>query len=129
MAFDASYRKKTTTSLIILWIGSFIFFAFMVYMWQRSDNDVNVVNNQFTRHKNIFVDQLLLSTNDFQLGDKVGLININLNANPDKNFTEEQPVANNAPDRKLVYSKILQQKIEKISTDKTDGFTIKPLPQ
>lgn len=129
MSHNISYNKKTTTSLVILWIGAILFCTYMVYIWLQADKDLTGSDNNFVGYKNIFVDQLLLSAKDLQLGDNVNLININLNTDPDTKQSAPKAVITTPPERRLVYSKILQQKIEKISTEKTDGFTIKPLPQ
>lgn len=126
-----SYKKATNLSLIILWIGAILFSASMLYSWYKLDNDESPINGNFTVSNNIFVDQLLLSHKDFQLDGKVNLININLNMEPTPLDNDTAASITRTPNRKLMYSKILEQKIQKISLPKnhSDGFVIKPLPQ
>ncbi|MFT4093175.1 MAG: hypothetical protein QM640_06010 [Niabella sp.] len=126
------YHKITTVALTILWIGSLAFCGGMIYNWYVSDNWGSQANKNRLSPKDIFVDQLLLTSEDLQLGEEVNLININLNkATADTGSHDQQGSATaiTLPERKLVYSKILQDKIKKISTKNEDGFTIKPLPQ
>ena len=127
MKKNIPYQKATNTSLIILWIGAVLFCISMLYTWTRSDRKELGLTGNVMSSDNIFVDQLLLSYKDYQLDGKVNLININLNTEP---ATSEQDAAVKIiPDRKLVYSKILEQKCKNIfQKTQSDGFTIKPLP-
>lgn len=86
-----------------------------------------------SKPENIFADQLLLSSQDLQIGESANLINITLNSDDDIKAHRADSSVSTTPERKLVYSRILKNKIKKISsepaTDNTNGFTIKPLPQ
>lgn len=127
MKEPTSYNKITTTALIVLWIGSIIFCVNMIYNWSASDKTADEGGSGFINPKNIFVDQLLLSSKDLELGKNVNLININLNKVA--GIPGEDSTISTFPERKLVYSKIFQQKIKTISTKNSDGFSIKPLPE
>lgn len=125
------YTTRTSSSLVLLWIGAIILLMVMLYNW-RTETDSSKSNTALLKAKGIFVDELLLSSQDLQLGESVGLINISLNRDAIVNKVEdkEEPETSTSPERKLVYSKMLKNKIKKISsTPSNNGFVIKPLPQ
>ncbi|MCH5689610.1 hypothetical protein LWM68_38515 [Niabella sp. W65] len=126
------YAKSAGSSLVLLWIGASILLVIMLYNW-RVETDSADSKNGLSKPRDIFVDELLLSSQDLQLGESVGLINISLNRGADEQAraNNDEHVANTSPERKLVYSKMLKNKIKKISSApaNNDGFTIKPLPQ
>lgn len=127
------YTKRASASLVLLWIGAVILLMVMLYNW-RTETDSSKSNTALLKAKGIFADELLLSSQDLQLGESVGLINISLNRGAIANATEDEDEAkletSTSPERKLVYSKMLKNKIKKISsTPANNGFIIKPLPQ
>lgn len=125
------YATRASSSLVLLWIGAIILLMVMLYNW-RTETDSSKSNTALLKAKGIFVDELLLSSQDLQLGESVGLINISLNRDATVNTVEdeEEPETSTSPERKLVYSKMLKNKIKKISsTPSNNGFIIKPLPQ
>lgn len=125
------YTKRASYSLILLWIGAMGLLITMLYNWQ-AEADNNDIKNALLKPKGIFVDDLLLSSQDLQLGESVGLINISLNRNEAVSSlnTDESPAGNTSPERKLVYSKMLKNKIKNISSGPvSSGVIIKPLPQ
>jgi len=107
----------------------------MLYAWHQQDRNSSKKYTNFVQNTDIHVYELLLTYKDFQLDENVNLININLNADPSaivpENINDSTTSASTTNTRKLIYSKILEQKIKKISSRETDspGFTIKPLPQ
>ncbi len=128
---SAFYVKRAKYSLVFLWIGAITLLIIMLYNW-RVAADSSESKTELLKAKGIFVDELLLSTQDLQLGESVGLINISLNKDADvvTGELEEASETSSSPERKLVYSKMLKNKIKKISsTPANNGFTIKPLPQ
>ena len=125
------YATRASSSLVLLWIGAIILLMVMLYNW-RTETDGSKSNTALLKAKGIFVDELLLSSQDLQLGESVGLINISLNRDAAVNTVEdeEEQETSTSPERKLVYSKMLKNKIKKISsTPSNNGFIIKPLPQ
>lgn len=125
------YAKGAGSSLFLLWIGAVILLVAMLYNW-RVETDSTDSQGGLSKPRDVFVDELLLSSQDLQLGESVGLINISLNRGADDQAVREEPhVVNTLPERKLVYSKMLKNKIKKISSTpaNNNGFTIKPLPQ
>ncbi len=125
------YATRASSSLVLLWIGAIILLMVMLYNW-RTETDGSKSNTALLKAKGIFVDELLLSSQDLQLGESVGLINISLNRDATVNTMEdeEEQETSTSPERKLVYSKMLKNKIKKISsTPSNNGFIIKPLPQ
>ncbi|MCH5715311.1 hypothetical protein [Niabella hibiscisoli] len=125
------YVKRAKSSLVFLWIGAIMLLVIMLYNWRVAANSTES-KTELLKAKGIFVDELLLSTQDLQLGESVGLINISLNrdAAVATGELEVAPETSTSPERKLAYSKMLKNKIKKIaSTPANDGFIIKPLPQ
>jgi hypothetical protein len=125
------YTKRASSSLVLLWIGATALLIVMLYNW-RTETDSSKSNTALLKAKGIFADELLLSSQDLQLGESVGLINISLNRDATVNTMEdeEEQETSTSPGRKLVYSKMLKNKIKKISsTPPNNGFVIKPLPQ
>ena len=109
---------------MILWVGAFLLLIIMSYNWMAPQNPRSAL-----RAKNIFIDQLLLSTRDLEMSENANLIKITLGKEgQSSNQFVQDSVVNTPPNRKLVYSKILNNQIKKISS-KSKGFTIKPLPQ
>src|SRR5690606_32605236 len=105
--------KRTGSSLVFLWIGTLALLLVMLYNW-RSD-----VKGAETVPENIFVDQLLLSSQDLQLGESANLINITLSRNSNNNLSGDSMI-NTSPQRRLVYSRILKSKINKIASAPVD---------
>lgn len=129
MEITPAYQKKASQCLIILWIGAIMFCLGMLYYWYKNDRSF-LANGGLKNTQVFFVDQLLLSSKELELGNTVNLININLKA--DENLSSQTESTNyGIPDKKFVYSKIYEQKIKKFTSVKseTDGFTIKPIPQ
>ncbi|HTG56628.1 MAG TPA: hypothetical protein VL943_10190 [Niabella sp.] len=125
------YTRRARASLVLLWIGAIILLMLMLYNW-RIETDSSKSNTALLKAKGIFADELLLSSQDLQLGENVGLINISLNRGATANVAEDEAKleTSTSPERKLVYSKMLKNKIKKISsTPSSNGFIIKPLPQ
>ncbi len=127
------YTKRARASLVLLWIGAIILLIAMLYNW-RAETDSSKSDTALLKSKGIFADELLLSSQDLQLGESVGLINISLNRGTTVNVIEDEAKleTSTSPERKLVYSKILKNKIKKISStpsNNNNGFIIKPLPQ
>lgn len=130
-----TYQQTSKISLIILWTGGILLCFAMLYAWHQQDRNSSKKYTNFVQNTDIHVYELLLTYKDFQLDENVNLININLNADPSaivpENINDSTTPASTTNTRKLIYSKILEQKIKKISSRETDspGFTIKPLPQ
>ncbi len=125
------FTKRASASLVLLWIGATILLIVMLYNW-RIETDTPKSNTALLKATGIFADELLLSSQDLQLGESVGLINISLNRGATVNASEEEVKleTSTSPERKLVYSKMLKNKIKRISsTPPNNGFVIKPLPQ
>ncbi|WP_114789779.1 hypothetical protein U0035_10645 [Niabella yanshanensis] len=125
------YTRRARASLVLLWIGAIILLMLMLYNW-RIETDSSKSSTALLKAKGIFADELLLSSQDLQLGENVGLINISLNRGAIANAAEDEAKleTSTSPERKLVYSKMLKNKIKKISsTPSGNGFIIKPLPQ
>ena len=128
----AIYTRVTNVSLCILWVGALTLLLIMLYNWRtkRSTRFESIVLP--SKAKGIFVDQLLLSSQDLQLSENANLINLSLKRDSTVKMFEPDSIIGTAPQRKLIYSKILKSKINEISSaprDDTDGFKIKPLPQ
>ena len=121
------YAKGASSSLTVLWIGAILLLLVMLYNWKAPVADSNGSGSLLLKPETIFADQLLLSSQDLQIGENVNLINITLN----REGEGKDSSVNTAPERKLVYSRILKTKRRKISSapDPTSGCTIKPLPQ
>ena len=128
MKSASPYQKVATSCLTILWIGALLFCSSILYYWHQYDVLKFKSNNIFASPKNFFVDQLLLSSNELELGETVNLINTNSKTDA-SNAKNHQPAAKAFPARKEIYSRILEQKIKNIGAQKTDGFTVKPLSQ
>lgn len=131
-----TYQQTSKISLIILWTGGILLCFAMLYAWHQQDRNSSKKYTNFVQNTDIHVYELLLTHKDFQLDENVNLININLNTDPsaivpENNITDSTTSTSTTNTRKLIYSKILEQKIKKISSRETDspGFTIKPLPQ
>lgn len=130
-----TYQQTSKISLIILWTGGILLCFAMLYAWHQQDRNSSKKYTNFVQNTDIHVYELLLTYKDFQLDENVNLININLNAAPSaivpENINDSTTSVSTTNTRKLIYSKILEQKIKKISSRETDspGFTIKPLPQ
>jgi len=104
----------------------------MLYNWKLPGMDSAESDSLLSKPENIFADQLLLSSQDLQIGESVNLINITLNSDGDIKAHRADSTVSTIPERKLVYSRILKNKIKKINSTPattTNGFTIKPLPQ
>ncbi|GAB3414481.1 hypothetical protein [Niabella aquatica] len=127
----ALYEKGASSSLIVLWVGTILLLLVMLYGWKAPDTDRSISGSLLSMPENIFADELLLSSHDFQIGENVNLINITLNRKGEGNLQTTDTAVNTTPERKLVYSRILKNKINKINATPTTthGFTIKPLPQ
>ncbi|HMR82023.1 MAG TPA: hypothetical protein PKE30_02790 [Niabella sp.] len=123
----ALYAKEASSSLIVLWIGAIFLLLVMLYNWNAPVTDSTGSVSLLSKPETIFADQLLLSSQDLQIGENVNLINITLK----REGEGKDSSVNTAPERKLVYSRILKNKIKKISSapDPASGFKIKPLPQ
>ncbi|GAB3006269.1 hypothetical protein GCM10027051_01840 [Niabella terrae] len=125
-----TYRKTTRISLLLLWTGALLALAFMLSTW-RSDAEQSGFLS-----KSILVDQLLLSSQDMDLGKSNALINIGLNrvmAAAAADTDTHSSVAEEKLAKKEVYRRILQQKINTLPNNaeesENEGFIIKPLPQ
>jgi len=128
----ASYNKQATSSLAVLWIGTLLLLAFMFYGWVHPQYEKRPLKGLFSSSKGVFVDQLLLSPEDLQLGDRVNLININLSKDMNLPFAEQDSFMKAPEAKKQVYSNILQNKLKKASSkqkNNKDDFIVKPLPR
>lgn len=124
------YKKTTKTSLSFLWIGAMLLLLFMFYGWQNPKNEKDAFKNVLLNPKDIFIDELLLSSQDLQLNNRINLININLS----KGMNDTEAISDSlmlvSPNKRRVYSRILQSKLNKVSeAGNNDGFTIKPIPK
>ena len=116
-----------------MWGGAFLLLTILIYGWTKDDLENKESNLWVSVPKNIFVDQLLLSAADLRLEESASLINITLNKDMNMNpvTIQQDSIIRKATDRKLIYSKILKQKINKISPSNSTNidFEIKPLPK
>lgn len=115
------YRKWTNISLVVLWAGAMLLLLVMFYNWSDPSN----------KHP-FFVDQLLRSAPELQLGAEVNLINITRNREAAAVTTVPQDSGTRtAPEREQIYSNLLKHKIKAASAEspRREGFVIKPLPQ
>lgn len=125
------YAKRASSSLILLWVGAIILLIVMLYNWQ-TETDSPDSRSALLKSKDIFADELLLSSQELLLGESAGLINLSLNRNTTVNDVEREDdaEATTSPERKLVYSKMLKNKINRMSSAPANtGVSIKPLPQ
>ncbi len=124
-------KKRVNASLAVLWIGALPLIAFMFYGWMWPPHDKPEFRGFLSGSKRVFVDQLLLSRKDLQLGDRVNLININLSKEMNHPVEKQDSFMKASAGKKQVYSKILQSKLKKASYKQhqyPDGFIVKPLP-
>lgn len=117
--------------MVVLWIGAVLLLLVMLYYWKVPDTESIDSRSLLSKPANVFADELLLSSQDLEIGESANLINITLNREGDAKIQRKSSSINTAPERKLVYSKILKNKIKKISSTSASasGFIIKPLPQ
>ena len=129
----AIYTRLANAALSILWVGALVLLMAMLYNWKNTQGQGLESFDMASRTKGIFVDQLLLSSQDLQLEKGANLINLSLKKDVVMNEPEQDSVLDSATHRKLLYSKILKSKIKEISAapaaDNKDGFIIKPLPE
>ncbi len=126
-----SINRITNTVLFILWVGTILLTAFMIYRWQ----DGNATEDKPKNARGYFIDDMLLSSGDLELKNTSSLINITLNTDkpfnsaPAKNDFKATHISQNESSRKILYDKILRQKLKKSQTKYSDGFSIQPLPE
>lgn len=88
----------------------------MIYKWY-------IASDSALDSQKIFVDQLLLSKTDFELGNNSALIKLSLNQ-----IGESEKTASSVKDlRNNVYKNILKEKLSRIKEN--NDFAIKPLPK
>lgn len=114
--------------LVILYVGTFLLILLMMDQWQNIGGDRKIDLKNINSARNLFVDELLLSPGELQLGRNPILINITLNELIDGNVTDHAG-ATNTPARNRVYSKILEQKVKKAESQPLNDFELKPLPK
>ena len=128
MKSASPYQKVATSCLTVLWIGALLFCSSILYYWHQYDMLKFKSSNIFASPQNFFVDRLLLSSKELELDEMARLINTNSNTDTD-NAKSYHLSAKTAPERKEIYSRILEQKMKIINTQKADSFTIKSLSQ
>lgn len=112
-------NKLASLSLAVLWLGSVVLLIVMLNNWRGQ-----------SKSNKLSVDQLLISSHDLRLGESFNLVNKSLNRDPARKETSGIDTLTAVPDRDIIYSKILKNKMRKISAvPKSDGLTIKPLPK
>lgn len=129
MKHKASYKRQAGASLAVLWIGALPLMAFMFYGWLQPRYENREFKGFLSSSRDVFIDQLLLSSEDLQLGDRVNLININLSKEMSLPYSKSDSFIKAPVGKKMVYSNILQNKLKKASSKENDGFTVKPLPR
>lgn len=124
----ASINRATNIGLLMLWTGTTLLTGYMIFCWQN-DSDNMVFNIRNT--KNLFIDDMLLSAKDLELENSASLINITLYSGAAATTNKRLPSASQQIEssRKIIYDKILKQKIYKAQKNNPDGFDIKPLPE
>lgn len=117
--------------LISLWIITLFILFFVIKYWKSVDK-LNPFLDKSDSNKEVTIDEKLLTPGE--LGKNTALININLNmksVSTPQLSGEAQSLNDEA--RKVVYKKILQQKItEKLSNNekpRDQDFSIKPVPE
>lgn len=123
-------RKKavynsTNTALIILWLGTLLLISYMIYHWQDGASDADRPKSA----RGIFVDDMLLNISDLKL-DSSSLVNITLNKGGNEQRTSNiVTLPQTKESRKIIYNKILTQKLNRTKKNTSGGFDIKPLPE
>lgn len=119
--------NRSTVPIIILWLGTIILLGYMIYYWSISESEYRNDKTLNRNSKKVFVDQLLLSPGELDLGELNSLINITLNMQ--RNDIKEPEISRALNEKRQVFNKILQQKINKLPKENSVGFTIKPIPK
>lgn len=123
----ASINRTTNIGLLMLWTGTTLLTGYMIFCWQEDGSKVFNIRNT----KNLFIDDMLLSAKDLELENSASLINITLYSGAAATTNKRLPSASQQVEssRKIIYDKILKQKIYKAQKNNPDGFDIKPLPE
>lgn len=129
-----SYKHQAKIGISVLWTGAALLLLLMLYIWIKGKPDTKSSNSWYAKPQTIFIDQLLLTASDLTLEKSAGLINITLNKEMTHLSLGIDSIINTAPERKVIYSNILKQKIKNMtsssSPDDADvDFIIKPLPK
>ncbi len=119
-------HPKAQKAILVLWIGSVLLLA-LLFKWRFSQLP-DISKTMISDQHRLSIDELLLTAEDLQTGTTTTLINIGLNqvlANAATN-----PITKRTPNQQHeVYNKILTQQIKKAKKQKTEDFTIKPIPK
>ena len=111
-------------ALLLLWSGSAIILFLMFFKWYSTDKQF-AGRREINSAKDLLIDELLLVPGELKLETNAPLVNIRgmIYQNGDRNSK-----AIETKKRKEVFSKILEVKIKKATTDHSKDFSIKPIP-
>ncbi len=114
--------RGALSALLILWSGALLIFAVMIFFWAS----INNTGPKLPADRSVYVDQLLLTSNDLNLPARTSLINT---LRKDIGIEEGPPSFRSAEDRNKVYNRLLEQRVKKAtSASSGDGWRVGALP-